>query len=368
MLGEEFLTGTTAASVSLRSQVWSARSAASDAAGAGAGGCQRLRTADGKSRYSKLSESKVREEESMAKFVIHSHGRLQEWVAEEKGYFRDEGLDYEFVVKPFSLWSATVKPAESAPSEVRRGAFEAYEEGKTCNVSAACHWTVNMAASAGHGRMWADAYSVCSAGIYVSPESRIRKPDDLANIEIIVGYHSGSHFSTLQAVSRLLPPEQIKLRFVGMPLDRLALLIDRQVEAGHMFGAPLYVAEQLGFRKIVDATFMMGYLITGNANADDVGRYFRAMRRAQRDIDVEPEIYTHYFLRELPERYHSLVDVRAFGPGERIVFEPCTRDVFERTHRWMEDWKLFPADQAGSAGYEESVLTATVRSRTMGQQ
>src|SRR5579875_1316752 len=30
------------------------------------------------------------------KFVIQPHFRLQEWVAEEKGYFRDEGLDYEF--------------------------------------------------------------------------------------------------------------------------------------------------------------------------------------------------------------------------------------------------------------------------------
>ena len=30
----------------------------------------------------------------MTKFVIQSHGRLQEWIAEEHGYFADEGLDY----------------------------------------------------------------------------------------------------------------------------------------------------------------------------------------------------------------------------------------------------------------------------------
>ena len=30
------------------------------------------------------------------KFIIQPHFRLQEWVAEEKGYFRDEGLEYEF--------------------------------------------------------------------------------------------------------------------------------------------------------------------------------------------------------------------------------------------------------------------------------
>ena len=32
----------------------------------------------------------------MAKFIIEPHFRLQEWVAEEKGYFKAEGLDYEF--------------------------------------------------------------------------------------------------------------------------------------------------------------------------------------------------------------------------------------------------------------------------------
>jgi hypothetical protein len=33
----------------------------------------------------------------MSKFRIEPHGRLQEWVAEEKGYYKEEGLDYEFV-------------------------------------------------------------------------------------------------------------------------------------------------------------------------------------------------------------------------------------------------------------------------------
>src|SRR4051794_12997692 len=33
---------------------------------------------------------------SMEKFIVAPHFRLHEWVAEEKGYFGDEGLDYEF--------------------------------------------------------------------------------------------------------------------------------------------------------------------------------------------------------------------------------------------------------------------------------
>lgn len=292
----------------------------------------------------------------MTKFRIQSHGRLQEWVAEEKGYFKDEGLDYEFLVKPIATWSNDNRPTELAPAELRQGAYESYEAGRGCHVSAACHWTVGMAASAGHGRMWAHAYSVTPAGIYVPPESFIKKPADLANVEVTVGYHSGSHFSTVQGLEQFVAPDQIKLHFGGLLLDRLALLMDRKSAAGSLFGVPVYVAEQQGFRKIVDTTFMVGFLVTGATEEEDIGRYFKALRRAQLDIDLEPERYKHYFLNELPERYHPMVDIRAFGTGERIVFESYTQEMFERTHRWIDSWKLFPEEQVGGLGYEASVL------------
>jgi len=292
----------------------------------------------------------------VGKFLIQSHGRLQEWVAEEKGYFKDERLDYEFLVKPIITWSANVQAIDSVPAEIQRGAFESIEEGRGCNLSAACHWTVNMAASGGHGKMWGHAYSISPSGIFVPPESSIQKPEDLANVPVTVGYHSGSHFSTLQGLEKSLKREEIKLHFAGLLLDRLALLVDRQVPAVSLFGAAFYVAEQLGFRKIVDTTFMIGHLVTDEADLQDVERYFKALRRAQHDIDIEPETYKHYFLRELPERYHRLVDIRRFGPGERLVFEPYPREVFERTRKWIESWNLFPPEQAGSAGYESSVV------------
>jgi NitT/TauT family transport system substrate-binding protein len=292
----------------------------------------------------------------MAKFRIQSHGRLQEWVAEEKGYFKDEGLDYEFLVKPIATWSSDVESTESAPAEVQRGAFESIEDGRGCELSLACHWTVNMAASAGHGKMYTKAYSVTPSGIYVASESSIKTPQDLAHVAVTVGYHSGSHFSTLQNLEKFLDRAEIKLHFAGLLLDRLALLVDRRVPAASLFGAPAYVVEQLAFRKVVDTTFMVGHLVSGDANVEDVNRYFKALRRAQQDIDMEPEIYKHYFLKELPERYHGMVDIRAFGPGERLVFESYPREIFERTRKWIESWNLFPADQAGNTGYEASVI------------
>jgi len=292
----------------------------------------------------------------MSRFRIQSHGRLQEWVAEEKDYFTREGLEYEFLVKPIVTWSADAERVDSSPADIQRGAFESIEDGRGCSLSAACHWTVNMAASAGHGKMWGEAYSVSPSGIFVPQNSAMQRLDDLADVPVTVGYHSGSHYSTLQGLERFLRRDQIKLHFGGLLLDRLALLVDGQVPAASLFGAAFYVAEQLGFKKLLDTTFMIGHLVSENASRDDVDRYFKGLRRAQHDIDVEPEAYKHYFLRELPERYHSQIDVRRFGPGERIVFERYPQEVFERTRRWIESWDLFPPEQKGRAGYDTAVV------------
>lgn len=293
----------------------------------------------------------------MGRFRIMPHGRLQEWVAEEKGYFAAEGLDYE-LVHDFSTAASGGGEEPAGVREVRQGAYESMQAGRACEVSSACHWAVNMAASSQHGRMWGHAYAVTPSGIYVAPESLLRKPGDLARVPVAVGFHSGSHFSALQALEAFLPPADIKLHFVGRPMQRLALLLERQVEAANVFGVPLYVLEQQGFRKLVDTTFMIGFLVSPQADTTDLQRYFRALQRAQRDIDLEPERYKHYFLKALPDKYHAMVEVRTFGTGERLVFEPYTPDMFAQTHRWMASWNMFPELEAvaSASNYAAAVL------------
>jgi NitT/TauT family transport system substrate-binding protein len=297
----------------------------------------------------------------MAPFKIQPHSRLQEWIADDKGYFRDEGLDYVFHV-PGTLDGMGVGrnyhlSDVQSTEQIKSGAFETMEAGRTCDISSACHWAVNVAASGQHGRMWGHAYSVTPAGVYVAPDSDIRKPEDLRGREVGVGYHSGSHFSALQALEAFLEPEEINLKFVGSPNDRVAQLLDRRIESANVFGAQSYIVEQLGFRKVADTSFMIGFLISGDdVDTEDVEKYFRALQRAQRDIDVEHQPFTHYYLREMADEFKPLVDVRAFGPGERIVFEPYTRDVYERTHRWMKKLELFPEAQLGEANYRTAVL------------
>ena len=171
-----------------------------------------------------------------------------------------------------------------------------------------------------------------------------------------MGYHSGSHYSAIQALEPFLSREQIGLKFVGAPNDRVRLMLDRKLPAANVFGAQYYLLEQEGFRKVVDTTFMMGFLVAADADTDDLTKYFNALRSAQRDIDLEAEHYKHYWLNEMPEDLRAIADPRRFGPGERIVFEPYTREMFEQTHRWMIQWDLFTPEQAEKSRYEEAVL------------
>ena len=284
----------------------------------------------------------------MGKFVISPHFRLHEWVAEEKGYFRAEGLDYVF---------REVFETHATPNKV--GAYTSFEKGRDTNVSCACHWTVNVAASQGLGKMYTDAYSVSPAGVFVPPESPIKHPGDLKGVPISVGHQSGSHYSTMQALEQYMPREDINLSFAdGILFGRMEKLIDRQVPAAAVFSGPYYFLEQLGFRKVIDTTFMIATMLTGDPDPEDVRKYFRALRRAQRDIDLRPELYTHYYNKEFPKRFANEIDTRRWGPGERIVFEQYTRDVFEQSFKWIGDHGIFADTGMGTGRYEESVIRA----------
>ncbi len=287
---------------------------------------------------------------------IMPHGRLQEWVAEEKGYFTDEGLEYSFIVTgDYGVGAKSVQRDEAG--EIKTGAFETFGAGRDgADVSCACHWATNAAARERAGQLVTTAYSVAPCAIVVPPESPIRRPEDLAGVPIGVGYHSGSHFATVQALESVLAPGELKLTFQGPPNERLDALLDRQVQAATTWGVPLYVAEAFGFRKVLDATFMIGFLVTGShATKEDVEKYLAALRRAQMEIDLHPELYKHYHLRAVPEKYREQVDVRGFGIGERIVFLPYTREVFAQTQQWTEAHQLFDGESS-QVGFDEAVL------------
>jgi hypothetical protein len=296
----------------------------------------------------------------MTTFIVHTHGRLQEWVAEEKGYFAEEGLT-DYTLASHELLSADQAPTPALPGtlENRQGAYQSYKQGRDASVSCACHWTVSRAASGQFGRLWGECYTVTPCGIFVPSSSPIHAPQDLANIAVHVGYQSGSHYTTIQALEFFLPVDRIKLTFGGSPADRVDQLLDGRAAAATVFGPQYYLVEQLGFRKILDAAFMIAAMVPPRVEIAAVRRYFAALRRAQADIDMRYQPFTGYYANELPERHRTLVDVRRFGPGERFVFEPYSQDMYDRTQAWIEERGIFPAPQARGT-YGEAVIRLEV--------
>jgi len=299
----------------------------------------------------------------MARFIIQPHGRLNDWVADEKAYFADEGLDYELNVEG-SRKNTPRLAAVDLPSPLednRFGAYERYAGGHgrkgegAGDVSCACHWTVNQAARDDEGIMWGKAYSVCEAAIVVPAESKISEPSDLARTEVAVGYHSGSHYSALQALEVFLPSAEIALKFVGSSWSRVDAALARRIPAVNVWGPQLYLLEQHGFRRIVSTTFMMAFMFPRHVDSEIIERYMRSLIRAQADIDLQPEQFKHYFINEIPERFRDKVDIRRFGVGERVVPQPYTRAMFEKTQRWMHARNLFDGAEYTGVSYEQAV-------------
>ncbi len=289
-----------------------------------------------------------------SKFVIQPHFRLQEWVAEEKGYFKDEGLDYVFqeTVPGFGRQGARLRRQERRDADLR----ERPHVGRQLRLPLDRRRRRRQGPrQALQRRLFGIARGHFRAGRLTDQNTRTAcRRADLCRLSVRQPLldHSGA-----RAVSR--PADKINLSFVeGMLFNRMELLLDGKVPAAALFSGPYYLAEQLGFRKVIDTTFMINTMINGDPNPEDIAKFFRALKRAQRDIDLRPELYTHYYRNEFPKRFHDRMDTRRWGPGERIVFEKYTKEVFDETFKWIADRGIFADTGMGTQDYAGSIATS----------
>jgi hypothetical protein len=101
---------------------------------------------------------------------------------------------------------------------------------------------------------------------------------------------------------------------------------------------------------------MITTMISGDPDPEDLRKFFRALKRAQRDIDLRPDRYTHYYKREFPVRYHAHMDTRRWGPGERLVFEPYGKEVFDETFKWIAEHGIFADGGMPESRYEHAIV------------
>jgi hypothetical protein len=52
-----------------------------------------------------------------------------------------------------------------------------------------------------------------------------------------------------------------------------------------------------------------------------------------------------------------MMDTRRWGPGERIVFEPYSKKVFEESFEWIAEHNIFAEGGMGSGEYDRSTVS-----------
>src|SRR6185295_2345688 len=132
---------------------------------------------------------------------------IHEFVAQERGFFADEGIEVEFDWKTFRGTQSSWKQYKY----LERPQDKPYTEDQDRSlIQCACVWGSISNASAGMGRFVPDAYGVSPWAIFVRPDSAIRRPEDLKDVPVSVGLRAGSHFNVPYRLEKYLPLEHIK--------------------------------------------------------------------------------------------------------------------------------------------------------------
>ena len=279
---------------------------------------------------------------------------LNDFVAHQEGYFAAEGLDVEFDWKTFRGTQASWKHLDY----FQRPQDKPYTESNEDVIQGACVWGTICNASAGMGKVVADAYGDSPWAIFVRPDSNIRRPEDLKDVPVSVGMRAGSHFNVPYRLEKFLPLEHIKVVNTGGFGARLKALLDGEVEAASLLPPQIAMAEQLGLRKIIADTFKTLWWVPDHFEPEAVRGYLRALERAEQAMDKDMAKYLPLWKLAVPPEFETVHpwDFSKFGRGERFYYKTLPREEFDDTLAQVKRWGL---DQyLGDRSYEKLSYTA----------
>jgi NitT/TauT family transport system substrate-binding protein len=263
---------------------------------------------------------------------------LYDFVARQEGFFSAEGLDVEFDWKTFRGTQSSWKGLDY----FERPQDRPYTKDRSDVIQGACAWGSICNAAAGMGRFVPDAYGVSPWAIFVRPDSKIRRPEDLKDVAVSVGMRAGSHFNVPYRLEKYLPLENIKVVNTGGFGARLKALLDGEVEAASLLPPQIAMAEQLGLRKIITDTFHTLWWVPPTAEPAVVRGYLKALDRAEQAMDADPAKYLPLWKLAVPpefESYHPW-DFSKFGRGERFVYRSIPRAEFDEVLDQVKRWGL----------------------------
>jgi len=264
---------------------------------------------------------------------------LNDFVAEAEGFFAAEGIEVQWDMKTFRGTQASWKGTDY----LQRPQDKPFTEAKDASlIQCACVWGTISNAGAGMGRFVGDCYGVSPWAIFVRPESKIRKPQDLADVPVSVGLRAGSHFNVPFRLEKYLPLERIKTVNTGGFGARLKALLDGEVEAASLLPPQIDMARQLGLRPIIEDEFKTLWWVPESAPLEDVRAYLRGLDRAENALQSNLQKYLPLWENCVPPEFKTGYswDYRKFTRGERFVYQPLPREDFDQTMDQVKRWKL----------------------------
>ena len=274
-------------------------------------------------------------------------------VARDKGFFKDEGLDIEFVTTP-GMAQVTTSHAVKFDSVFDRPLDSAYNDGGIDQFRM-CEWGIMKRAveAAAEGlrrrKIVALGASMSSFAIVVSRDSKAYEPEQLKDQPIAVTPNNGSHFTTLKLMEGFLAPEHIKTTTAGSMPKRLQALREGQVAAVSLMEPWISVAQKQGLRILIESHSTRSEAASDDMDGATLAAMFRAQARAVEVLDKDPTPYVHYFVAETGGLLepHELQTWRLLHAAP----QPYTRERFEDTYAWTRKWNMV----VPGATYENTV-------------
>jgi NitT/TauT family transport system substrate-binding protein len=269
---------------------------------------------------------------------------LPDIVAKAEGYFEQEGLDVELVLpeKRKAMLEASGTRA-SEPTAIQSFLWhEGFEKGEF-SVYHACAWGQMRRTqdSCTGGKVITKRAAVSTQAIVVRGDSPCNVPQDLANVEVAVNFHAGSHYITLGMLAGFMSREEVKTIHVGIPNQRFKALLDGTIQAAAVMEPWISAAEKLGCKVICEAFYNGLEVADTSVDAEIFTALHRAHIKAVDKINHDIRPWLRHLTDEVPADIVKLEPADLHLPRLRYNHpEPYAPEEFRRTYDFMVAWGL----------------------------
>lgn len=258
-------------------------------------------------------------------------------VALERGLFRAQGIEVEFVARH--------DPVTSSRDAFGRQKESLYESGRA-DAYNLCEWAgLDRSDRSGRGSRVHALRPAVAAQVILTFDRDIQEPRDLAGVPVGINEFTGSHYTALQFLEGTLPREDIVLQHVGEPFLRYEQLKAGTLRAASLMEPYVSLALKEGAH-IISANFYRGAeVISPNLTPEQRQAYLTAVNAAADLINADFGSFKHHLIvDQIRDR------IAPHEIGDHFVHyahaKPLDEKRFAYTTEWMRSWNLAPQHDA----------------------